>query len=327
MDVPSAVAGVLIAQDSFNQSNECRSYMSLPLDSRQLRAFCTLARTGSFTMAAKELYLSQSAVSHSMKALEQEVGCRLLDRVGKKVFLTQAGETLLHHTEKILLEMDHARGALEQMGKWGRGRLRIGASTTACQYILPPVIREFKEEYPQSLISIEPADTVEALDLLRANRIDLAVTLEPANEDQLEFHLLFSDELAFLVGAEHAWAADGVIRAEIPKQNYVLYNKGSYTFRLIEDYFRQEEMVLNTVIELGSMDAIKELVKLGLGVSIIAPWIAARELEEKALVSLPLGKRKLKRHWGVVHWRDRRLSLPEETFITLCKNVCAKLNQ
>src|SRR5947207_9809722 len=174
--------------------------MNHPLDSRQLRAFASLARTGSFTLAAKELYLSQSAVSHSMRALEEEVGCRLLDRLGKKVLLTQAGETLLHHAERILQEMSTARTALEQLGKWGRGRLRVGASTTACQYILPAVLREFKEEYPHSLISIEPGDTEEALDLLRSNRIDLAITLEPNNEDQLEFHSLFSDELAFLVG-------------------------------------------------------------------------------------------------------------------------------
>jgi len=301
--------------------------MSLPLDSRQLRAFNTLARTGSFTLTAKELFLSQSAVSHSMKALEQEVGCRLLDRVGKKVLLTQAGETLLHHSEKILQEMEQARTALLQLGKWGRGRLRLGASTTACQYLLPPVLRQFKEEYPQSLISIEPGDTVEALDLLRSNRVDLAIMLEPTSHEQVDFHPLFSDELAFLVGADHPWAVERqVIRPEIPKQNYVLYNKGSYTFRLIEQYFREEGMVLNTVIDLGSMDAIKELVKLGLGVSVIAPWIAARELADKSVVTLPLGKRKLKRQWGVVHWRNRRLTLAEETFIALCKKSCAKLN-
>src|SRR5437762_4736692 len=110
--------------------------MSLPLDSRQLRAFVTLARTGSFTLAARELFLSQSAVSHSMKALEQDVGCRLLDRVGKKVLLTQAGEQLLHHAQKILTEMGEARESLQQLGKWGRTRLRIGSSPTACQHIV-----------------------------------------------------------------------------------------------------------------------------------------------------------------------------------------------
>lgn len=301
--------------------------MSLPLDSRQLRAFATLARTGSFTVAAKELYLSQSAVSHSMKALEQEVGCRLLDRLGKKVLLTQAGETLLHHTEKILLEMANARGALEQLGKWGRGRLRIGASTTACQYILPAVLREFKESFPQCMISIEPGDSSKALEMLRTHRIDLAIMLQPDNEDLCDFHPLFTDELMFLVGALHPWARQGqVTRAEIPRQSYVLYNKGSHTFRLIEKFFREEDMVLNTVIELGSMDAIKELVKLGVGVGILAPWIAQKELQEKSLVALPLGKRKLKRNWGISHWKSRRLSLAEETFLGLCKTVAENLN-
>src|SRR5205809_6280614 len=104
--------------------------MTHPIDSRQLRAFATLARKGSFTIAAKELFLSQSAVSHSMKALEQEVGCRLFDRLGKKVVLTQAGEQLFHHVEKILQEMANARVSLQRLGKWGQERLRLGASTT-----------------------------------------------------------------------------------------------------------------------------------------------------------------------------------------------------
>lgn len=302
--------------------------MTHPIDSRQLRAFAALARTGSFTLAAKELFLSQSAVSHSMKALETDVGCRLFDRVGKKVLLTQAGEALLHHTGKILQEMAAARVGLEQLGKWGVGRLRIGASPTACQYILPAVLREFKESFPKCRIAIEPGDTLEAIESVRNNRIDLAVTLEPRNEDQFEFHPLFTDELTFLVGAMHQWAREGhVVRSEIPKQSYVLYNKNSYTFRMVRDYFNQEDMVLNTVIELGSMEAIKELVKLGLGVGILAPWIAQKELQEKSLVALPLGRRKMKRNWGVIHWRGRRLSLAEETFLGLCKAATADLGK
>ncbi len=302
--------------------------MNQPLDSRQLRAFVTLARTGSFTLAAKELYLSQSAVSHSMKALEQDVGCRLLDRMGKKVLLTQAGEQLLHHAQKILSEMGEARASLQQLGKWGRARLRIGASPTACQYILPAVLREFKESFPQCLISVEPGDTPEAIALLRDNRIDLALALEPKNEEKMEFLPLFTDEMVFLMSPAHPWAVAGrVARDEIPRQHYVLYNKNSYTFRVVEEYFRAEDMVLNTVIEFGSMESIKELVKLGLGVSILAPWIAQKELQEKSLVSLPLGRRKLKRTWGILHWRGRRLSLAEETFIGLCRTVTEELAQ
>src|SRR3954468_19497802 len=125
--------------------------MAAPLDSRQLRAFVSLARTGSFTLAARDLNLTQSAVSHSIRSLEEEVRCRLLDRIGKKVTLTQAGEQLLGHAQKILQEMETARERLGELGRWGHGRLRIGASLTACQYILPPVLREFKESFPHCL--------------------------------------------------------------------------------------------------------------------------------------------------------------------------------
>ncbi|MDB6026625.1 MAG: LysR family transcriptional regulator [Verrucomicrobiales bacterium] len=299
--------------------------MTTPLDSRQLRAFMILARTGSFTRAAKELFLSQSAVSHAMKALEQEVGCRLLDRVGKKVALTQAGEQLLHHAEKILNEMQLARTALEHLGKWGQARLRIGASSTACRYILPPVLSEFKNDYPQCVINIGAGDAADAIESLQNNQIDLAIVLQPKHEDEFDLHPLFEDELAFVLAPSHPWATNGVTRAEVPKQHYILYQKNSYTLRLIEDYFRKEKMVLNTVMELGSMEAIKELVKLGLGISIIAPWIAEKELQEKSLVALPMGKRKLKRTWVIASRKNRRLSIAEETFIKLCRSFAGKM--
>jgi LysR family transcriptional regulator, low CO2-responsive transcriptional regulator len=306
--------------------DETSSCMRQPLDTRQLRAFVTLAKRGSFTQAAKELHLSQSAVSHSMKALETDLGCRLFDRMSKKVLLTQAGEALLQHADKIMLEMMAARDSIEQLSKWGRGRLRIGASTTACQYILPEVLSEFKKAYPQAHIAVEPGDTREAMQLLRNNQIDLAVTLEPKRDDDFEFVSLFSDEMFFVLAPSHPWAQAGrVVREEIPTQHYVLYSKNSFTFELVTDYFREEDMVLNTVMELGSMEAIKELVKLGLGVSILAPWVAAKEIERGELVGLSLGKRKLKRTWGVLHWRGRRLSLAEETFVKLCKQHTTKL--
>ena len=194
-----------------------------PLDTRQLRAFQMVAKTGSFTDAAKVLNVSQSAVSHALKALEDDVGCLLLDRLGKRVFLTEAGEMLLERAQNVLQEMAVARSELRQLGSWGHGRLRLGASSRACQY--------------------------------------------------------------------------------------VLYNRHSRTFALIERYFARQSLALRSLIELGSMEAIKELVKLGLGVGILAPWIVSTELEERSLVSLPLGRRKLRRNWGIFHWKSRQLDL------------------
>ena len=298
--------------------------MKPTLDSRQLLAFAALARRGSFTLAAKDLFLTQSAVSHAIKTLEDDVGCRLLDRIGRRVLLTQAGEQFLRHTEKILREMETARTGIEALTKWGHGRLRVGASTTACQHILPTVLREFRQSYPKCVIRIEPGDHGHQLELLRAGQIDLAVIIEPPGAALAEFVFvpLFQDELRFLVSPLHGWAKQGrAPRESIEGETLVLYNKTSHTFRLVSEYFRDERIMLSNFIELGSMEAIKELVKIGIGVGVLAPWIAKPELESGSLVSLPLGPKKLKRRWGVAHLKGRRLALAEETFVGLCVSV------
>ena len=297
-----------------------------PLDSRQLRTFVALAKTGGFTSAAREVFLSQSAVSHSVKALEQDVGCRLFDRVGKKVLLTQAGETLLVHAERVLAEMGLARETLQHLNKWGQSRIRLAASSTACQYILPSVIRRFKEEYPDCVITIEPADASNSVELLEDNRIDIAISLEPDQLGQLSFLPLFKDELMFIISPSHEWALKGrVIRKQIQQQKFVLYNKSSQTFRMIESFFRRDGIGINTLIEFGSMDAIKELVKLGLGISVMAPWVARSEIEVGSIIALPLGRRLLGRKWGVLTWRQRSLNMPEERFVGLCREAAGSM--
>ncbi len=305
--------------------NELNSYTNNPLDSRQLRAFLVLARVGSFTKAAIELHLTQSAVSHAMKALEEDVGCRLLDRVGKKVLLTQAGEQFLHRVGKIFSEMGMARSDLEALGEWGRGRLRVGASAAACQYILPPVLREFQKKFPKCRLSIEPGDTAEIAAALRENKIDIAVTLEPSRETDFEFKPLFTDELVFIVNPKHPWAEAGrVLRKDIARQQYILYFRNSRTFEFIEKYLRADNISIKSVIETGSMSAIKELVKLGLGITILAPWIAREELAKKQLTALPIGRRKLKRQWGLLSWKNRPKGWAEETFVELCRSGAAQ---
>ena len=302
--------------------------MKPTLDSRQLHAFAALARRGSFTIAAKDLFLTQSAVSHAIKALEDDLGTRLVDRVGRRVLLTQAGEQFLRHTEKILREMETARAGLEDLTKWGHGRLRVGASTTACQHILPTVLREFRQSYPKCVLRIEPGDHGQQLDLLRGGQIDLSIMIEPPPQALAEFTVvpLFQDELRFLVSPLHPWAKAGSApRDTIEAETLVLYNKASHTFRLVAEYFREERVTLSNVIELGSMEAIKELVKIGIGAGVLAPWIAREELESGSLVSVPLGQRKLRRRWGVAHLKGRRLALAEETFVGLCQSVTESL--
>lgn len=298
------------------------------LDTRQLRAFVALADCGSFTDAARRVHLSQSAVSHAIKALEQQVRCRLFDRVGKQAHLTMAGESLLEHAQVILREMETAQNELQALGQWGRGRLRLAATTTACQYLLPQVLREFKESFPKCSITIQPADSPLCLELIEQNRVDLALSLEPLQPATLEVRSLFDDDLQFIISPLHPWAKTGIpSRRDISEQNYILYNRNSFTFRMIERYFSRESITLRTLIELGSMEAIKELVKINLGVSILAPWVAQKELKEGSLIALPLGRRKLSRTWSIMYRHGKRLSLAEETFVGLCKSASEQLSE
>jgi DNA-binding transcriptional LysR family regulator len=143
-----------------------------------------------------------------------------------------------------------------------------------------------------------------------------------ANAADLVFRPLFEDELKFLVSPMHPWVAKRRAPVEsIGTESLILYNKNSYTFRMVDKYFRDEGIDLRNVIELGSMEAIKELVKIGMGAGVLAPWIAREELAKGVLVSLPLGKRKLKRRWGVSFLKGRKLPLAEETFAGLCEAV------
>jgi DNA-binding transcriptional LysR family regulator len=190
------------------------------------------------------------------------------------------------------------------------------------------VLREFKQSFPKCVIKIEPGDHARQLDLLRAGQIDLAIMPMPAADGEFDFVPLFEDELRFLVAPLHPWAQAGnVPRSGISDETLILYNKNSYTFRLVSEYFRDEKILLTNYIELGSMEAIKELVKIGLGVGVLAPWIAREELHSGALVSFPLGRRKLKRKWGVAYLHGRRLPLAEETFVGLSRTVTERYGE
>jgi len=296
------------------------------MDTYRLRMFCAVAKRGSLAAAARDVHLTPSAISHGLKALETEIGCRLLDRVGKKVHLNQAGEQLLMEIKKPMAALDAAAEGLKRLGKWGQTRLRIGASASVCQYILPSVLSELKKSFANAVVQVESGDAPEMVDLLRQNRIDLAFVLTPVHKAGLDVRPLFSDELLFTFAPSHPWASTRVIpRDEIPTQPYILYQRSSVTARLVNEYFRSEHMVPFCIMEIASIEAIKELVKLNLGVAILVPWTARQELKQGALRMRPIGSRPLKRQWAMVCLAGRRMNLIEETFCQLCRRFVHNL--
>lgn len=295
--------------------------MDHAIDTRQLRAFVCLARSGSFTQAGRELHLTQSAISHAIKSLETDLSSQLFHRQGKSVHLTHAGRELLPHAETILQSMSHARAVLGTLDQSPRGKLRIGCTTAAAQYILPTVFREFKESFPLYEIKVVTGETPDTIERLVKNQIDIAVSLRPQEVARLNCHAIFEDELEFLISPLHPWAHKAPKLKDTTSETYIVASRNSLNFTLIQDFFMKQGVRLNNFIELGSSEATKELAKLGIGVAIAARWIARGEIKAGQLIAQPMPKGKLKRRWSVSTIKDRPLNLPERTFIGLCEEV------
>jgi DNA-binding transcriptional LysR family regulator len=295
------------------------------IESRQIRAFVAVARRGNFTQGAKDVFLTQSAVSHAIKSLEDDLGCALFQRVGRRAVLTHAGELLLQHCEEILHKMQDARGELGRLQDVARPGLRIGAPMTICQHILPGVLRRVQEKHPNFGLRVETGDNPQLLAQLLSGKIDLAIMVEPERRVDLVCEPLFRDEMRFVMPPAHPWAAAETVReTDLRGTTLIVPNKATRTHQLIMAYFRTARVMLGQCIEIGSLESMKELVKNGLGVGIIADWTIRAELARHELVTRPLGRRPLARQWHGVYLRERGLGAAEESVLDFFRAATAR---
>lgn len=277
--------------------------------------------------AGKQLGLTPSALSHSLKALESDLGARLFDRTARALALSPAGKKFLPEAEALLRQMQTARASVQGTNDWRRGRLTIGSNSTGCQFIVPNIIREFKESFPGMALALVEREADELVERVLDGRLDLAIAPLLRDYRELVQRDLAEDELGFLVHPLHPWARrERVGRAELEQEErLILPDADSPAFDLIDTYFRQERVPLHAYIEIGNEEVVKQLVGLDLGVGIIPAWIAAPEIESGALVSLPLGRRALRRRWAVFYRKGRQLAFPETLFVGVCEAVTRDL--
>ena len=296
------------------------------LDVHQLTVFLAVAEKLSFTRAAEGLFLTQSAVSHQIANVERAMGSELFARQGRSIALTPAGQEMAYHARRVIAALGETEAAVRRAARPGQGRLRIGASTTACQFIIPEVLREFRECFPEYSLSVVPGDSPAMVEHLLADRVDLAIHIKVERQRKLAFHDLFEDELQFLVSPLHPWAKAGhADRKRLGDEPMVLYGRASATYRMVENYLARLGVPLRNPIELPDIGAIKELVKLGLGVSVTAEWVTRPEVAQKSLALVPMPVGKLRRKWCVTTLAGRRLTVAEQTFLGLCQNVAGYL--
>src|SRR5918993_4024893 len=168
-------------------------------DVHQLKVFTAVAESLSFTRAAEVLFMTQSGVSHQIARLEKGIGAQLFDRSGRSVSLTRAGRVLLEHARRVFVTLENAIAATRQASDPDSGLLRIGASITACQYIVPEALREFRESYPAYSLRITPGDGPLVTQALLDGSLDLGIVVRQQKQSKLTYRELFQDELGFLV--------------------------------------------------------------------------------------------------------------------------------
>jgi DNA-binding transcriptional LysR family regulator len=261
-----------------------------------------------------------------VKALEDELGHQLLDRDGKKMQVTPAGEHLLHHAEKILEEMAVARASLDRRMRWGMNRLRVSVNAKFSQYLLPGILQLFYKEFPRMQVNVTIGDTRQCLAWLEENDTDVAIVVAPNRAGAVEMIPLFTDEVAWIVPPKHAWAqAAGASPQEIESENFICTSMADYTSRLLEKHLGRDGIRLKCTLELGNLESVKEMVKAGAGITAMAPWVVKKELDEGSLVVVPLGKRKLKRNWGLLRSLNRTPTLAAEKFAKFSFEVTKSL--
>jgi urea transport system substrate-binding protein len=294
--------------------------MNETLGSRQLKAFMVLAETESYTEAAKQLYLTPSAISHAMRALEEDVGCRLFIKAGKKVTLTEAGEALLSHALRALDELDQARRTLTYLNKWGTRRLRVAADPIFLSNFLTPVLMKFHKEFPNILLQVESFDSNESFSLLEENHVDLILTEKPAINDTVDFYQLMTDQFHLIVKSGHPLAVkNGALRDEFGKYPCFLIKDSSQRRKQMEDFMLKRNIKLNILGEIEHLGTIKELVERTLAISFLPRWSIAKELENHSVVALSYGRRVFERTWGFVCPRSRPLNLTGSNLLKLCR--------
>jgi DNA-binding transcriptional LysR family regulator len=311
----------------FQQNNEYRACMPGELDIRLLRVFATLAQIGSFTKTAGILNVTQSAISHAMRRLEEQLGCALIYRKGKATHLTPEGRHFLGQILRVLDSLDRAAESVSSRNE-SRAKLTVIFSTSIAQVILAPILREFRESYPGVSLVIRLEDSPQAVREVEEGRADLAVVVEDRLPKGLTTHPLFRDRLQLVFSPLHPWTQKNAITgADLRKEHFLLYQRNSVTFRRAEDFFLRHGVGLSSYVEIPSFEIMKQLASLGIGVALMAPWVADKELAEGSLVMRPTPRFKLVRHWVVIHQGNREVRKSEQTFIGLCRMAATHLGR
>ena len=281
---------------------------------RQLQVFEAVARQLSFTRAAEELHLTQPAVSMQVKQLESSVGLSLFEQLGKRVFMTQAGETMLRHAQTVMRHLATAREEMDELKGVDSGRLRIAVASTV-NYFATRLLATFARLHPSVQITLDVTHRETLLQKLEDNQPDIVLMGKPPKDLDLDADAFMDNPLIMIARPDHPLSKRrSIALKELNEETFVVRESGSGTRIAMERFFDQKSFAPSATIEMTGNETIKQSVDAGLGLAIVSVHTVELELTLERLIRLDIRGMPIMRRWYVGHRRGKRLSPTAQAF-------------
>ena len=257
----------------------------------QYKIFYEVAKAGNISKAAKELYISQPAISKAISKLEDSLGLSLFTRSSRGVQLTSEGEILFEHTREAFDALDRGEQELKRIQEFDIGHLRIGVSNTLCKYILLPYLKTFIDQYPHMKVTIESQATAQTLARLEQQKIDLGLVAEPSVRRDLAFIPVMDIQDTFVTTPnylENLYLREGQDTSLFETGNIMLLDTSNMTRHHVDEYMAENNIFPHQILEVTTMDLLIEFAKIGLGIACVIKELVQKELDSGLLVEIPL---------------------------------------
>jgi DNA-binding transcriptional LysR family regulator len=279
------------------------------IDLHKLRIFAVIARTGNFTRAAELLSMTQPTVSQQLAALEAQVGAPLVDRQTRRQRLTSAGEALLPYAERLLALAEEALEAARAAHGLADRTLRLGVGHTLATYLLPQLLRRYRERFPHYRVRLSVGNTAELLELVAAGAVEIALVGSPAVHAGVAVEPFMHDRLVVIVAPADPWARREALRLdELRERTLLTREPGSALHATVERLLGSAALSDDHAILLGETEAIKRSVEAGLGVALVQSIAVEREVAAGTLRALALEGGDDTRTYNLARPRGRELS-------------------
>ncbi len=295
------------------------------MDLRQLITFRTVVDKGSFSQAAEQLEISQPAVSFQIRALEESLGHRLLDRSGRRVSVTEAGEVVYRGARRMIGLAAELERDVGEIGTRVSGRLVLGSSTGPGEVLLPRLLGAFHSAYPDVRVSLQVSDTQTVCERVLDDELELGIVGAARAQRGLVFEPFVRDELVAIVSPDHAFADRGsVTLEELVAEPMLIQQEGSGVRSVVEAAIRESglrDRDLNVAMELGLQQSVKAAVLDGFGITVISRLAVEREVADGTLVALKLEGSGLERHFFAVRHAGRTPKRVTTTFLDFAREA------